>query len=183
MNHSLELTLCRGHALTLCKDGAIICNNPLILQRSIELPTVERDSEPLLLSAFIMLVRLFCLVDENFIKSFHTQVEVYTKYGLANLQRQVLDLPDFPRHGLEVQKVDVCITQQWMRTLVWQLSLSHMVLSSNSADQTMTILFPAQVARDTLSFLRTLSADTLVAHGSGMVTDHYHLTDLNAKTN
>jgi hypothetical protein len=154
----------RGHAMQ--HDTSISLSN------SIELPTVEEDNEPLLFGAFLSLVRLFVSVDgilTNLKDRHGRRRSNFNKEILSQLQKKLRQSPQFPPQSSELQKADICVTQQWMRMLIWQLSMKNIYLSTNSGDESMSLTYPAYVAKDSLAFLSKVSLDSLVAHGPGMV--------------
>lgn len=55
-----------------------------------------------------------------------------------------------------------------MRILVWQLSVRKVSMTS-SGDDALSLSYPACVARDSMHFLSSVSLDSLIAHGPGMV--------------
>jgi hypothetical protein len=63
-----------------------------------------------------------------------------------------------------MQKVDVTITQQWLRMLVWQMAMRHLLLSSNISAGPMSLLFPVEVARK-LRVLVTNRSREIQVHG------------------
>jgi hypothetical protein len=154
----------RGHAMQ--HDTSISLSN------SIELPTVEEDNEPVLFGAFLSLVCLFVSVDGILVDQKDRsgrRKSTYNKEMLSQLQAKLREGPQCPPQSNELQKADICVTQQWMRILVWQLSMKNMYLSTNAGDESMSLTYPAYVAKDSLSFLSKVSLDSLVAHGPGMV--------------
>ncbi|KAK5146749.1 hypothetical protein LTR04_000981, partial [Oleoguttula sp. CCFEE 6159] len=128
------------------------------------LPPMDEGEQPLLLSPFIGLRKLFEVFHSASSESGHS------RETLAALHQQLQQIPPLPRQYNDLQRADVSITQQWMRLMFWKLSMSHIVLSMDPADGSQSFTFPVQVARDVLSNMTTFSMDTLEAHGQGMVT-------------
>lgn len=73
-----------------------------------------------------------------------------------------LDISDF-------QLADLRISQQWLRTMVWQLSITLGFLSSHSEHQCMTFQYPLQIARDLVFSTWKLPLQSMEAHGVGLV--------------
>ncbi|KFZ01241.1 hypothetical protein V501_01119 [Pseudogymnoascus sp. VKM F-4519 (FW-2642)] len=146
----------RGHALQH--------DVPVSLHNSIEMPKAEDDG-------FFKLAHLFLDVDEILIGAHDRRgaaSRAYTKELLANLQQQLSRIEEDPPYSNEVQKADICVTRQWLRVLVWQISMKHIIFSRRSGDGAMSLTYPTQVARDSLSFLAQTSLDSLAVHGPGM---------------
>lgn len=83
----------------------------------------------------------------------------------------------------EVQKVDISITQPWMRTLVWQLAMKHVSMSASAGDDSIFLTDPVHIAEDALTFLSKVRLDSLVAHGPGMVRQASSLINFSGSVN
>ncbi|KAK9242447.1 hypothetical protein V1506DRAFT_571563 [Lipomyces tetrasporus] len=97
---------------------------------------------------------------------------------LSKLQDQLCQQLEYPTGCSEIQRSDISITQQWFRTLVWQLSLRSVSMSSNPADHSMSLSYPAHVARDALHSISTVSFEALIAHGPGMHLQQVKIRDI-----
>lgn len=154
----------RGHAM---QHGTPIC-----LTKSISLPSNEtQDSQ--LLEAFHSLVELFASVDGVLVDSEAASGKHNhrcSRERLVRIQHELRRNDQWPMEWNETQRSDVSVTQQWLRMLVWQLSLSNVTMSSEPGDDSMSFAYPAHVSRDALRSISTVSFDALVAHGPGMVS-------------
>ncbi|KKY17730.1 putative aflyd sugr sugar regulator [Phaeomoniella chlamydospora] len=140
-----------------------------LLRPSVDLPQADDDKDPHLILAFLSLVRLFVAVDGMLAgEGVDDPGRIFTPESLEGLQRQLGHQPDFPPFSNEVQKTDVFITQQWMRMLLWQLSMKKVSLTASGPDNPLSLTYPDQIARDALSFLTRVSLDSVIAHGPGM---------------
>ncbi|KJZ77672.1 hypothetical protein HIM_02849 [Hirsutella minnesotensis 3608] len=81
----------------------------------------------------------------------------------------------------ELQHVDLFVTRLWLRTLVWQLALSHGLLRSappQDSHEGLSLHFPAQrlsmQLRSLVSRLESLSS--IVIHGSGLLQKLFEIT-------
>ena len=72
------------------------------------------------------------------------------------------------------EAADLRTSQQWLRTMVWQLSISKGFLSSASPDTSMTFRYPIEIAKDLITVTSRLSQHSMEVHGVGLVsvTDH-----------
>lgn len=155
----------RGHAM---QNGTAIC-----LSKSIELPSDDSEDRSHVLRAFNSLVHLFASVQGvlvDFREATRPHDQPYSKEALSRLQHELRQHEQWPVEWNEAQRSDVAITQQWLRILVWQLSLRSVSMSRRSADDSMSFTYPAHVSRDALRAISTVSLDALVAHGPGMVS-------------
>lgn len=98
-----------------------------------------------------------------------TLTDCSTSY-LAALQQQLTDaLPAYLSNTTENQTADLRTSQQWLRTMVWQLSIQNGYLSSNNDDPTMTFHYPVEIARDLVAMTSQFSHASMEVHGIGLV--------------
>jgi len=143
---------------------------PLTLYATINLPTLEEDpSETVELNGFIHLVNLFRPFDDTFVGIWNKAKTGCTTQYLAQLQQQLSDALPVYLNSTESQAVDLRCSQQWLRTMVWQLSISHGFLSSAAADNAMSFKFPIEVARDLVTSTGHFSQQAMEVHGIGLV--------------
>ncbi|PHH64289.1 hypothetical protein CDD81_4773 [Ophiocordyceps australis] len=81
----------------------------------------------------------------------------------------------------ELQHVDLFVTRLWLRTLVWQLALSHRLLRSTpalNAHDGLSLHFPVQRLSCQLRALvsRLESVASVVIHGSGLLQKLFEIT-------
>ena len=73
-------------------------------------------------------------------------------------------------HLDETQKVDILVTRNWIRTILWQYTITHFAVSCHARDPAFSALFPVSVAHDMLSGFSAVSDGAIRAHGYGMVS-------------
>lgn len=158
-------------------------HKPLTLHATINLPTLEEDpAETVELNGFIHLVNLFRPFDDTFVGLWNKARVGCTTEWLARLQQQLSDaLPQYLQ-CTESQAVDLRCSQQWLRTMVWQLSISHGFLSSAASDNAMSFKYPIEVSRDLVHSASQFSQSAMEVHGIGLVEKlfdvAYTLTDV-----
>lgn len=118
-------------------------------------------------SGFKALATLFAHFDEAS-NSSRSNSEL-TRESLAALQAKLQAPVSCSSASSRANQTDVVVTQQWMRTLVWQRSMSLMMLSSTPLDEAMSLSFPTKIVGDLLKFSSVLSPECLKPHGFGMV--------------
>ena len=89
---------------------------------------------------------------------------------IAQLQSQLSEALPAYLECTEIQAVDLRITQQWLRTMVWQLCVSQGLVSSVTADSAMTFKYPIEISRDLLSMTQQFSQQAMEVHGVGLVS-------------
>ena len=85
------------------------------------------------------------------------------------MQQQLTDAVPLNLKCTEIQEADMRITQQWLRTIVWQLSTASGCLSSTNADESMTFRYPIEIAKDLASVTMRISLPAMQVHGIGLV--------------
>lgn len=143
---------------------------PLTLHATIAMPTMEEDpSETVELSGFIHLVNLFRPFDDTFVGLWNKSRQGATPDFFLQLQKQLSDALPTYLQSVESQAVDLRCSQQWLRTMVWQLSISHGFLSSTAAENAMSFQFPIEVSRDLVSAAGGFSQHSMEVHGIGLI--------------
>ena len=161
LNHTIEAKV-PDRAYALQK------HRPLTLQATIGLPTV--DDEPSdSISGFIHLVHLYRPFDETFVCLWNKSTLDCTTRQLAYIQHQLKEALPADLRTTETQVADLRTSQQWLRTMVWQLSISKGFLSSASPDTSMTFRYPIEIAKDLVTVTGRLSQHSMEVHGIGLV--------------
>jgi len=147
-------------------------HRPLSLQATISLPTEHddpSDTQSHHLHGFIHLVNLFRPFDEQFVALWNkTRTDCSPTY-LAALQKQLSDALPTYLNSTENQAADLRTSQQWLRTMVWQLSIQNGCLSSGHDDPSMTFQYPVEIARDLVSMTSQFSQQSMEVHGIGLI--------------
>ncbi|TAQ86479.1 hypothetical protein B7494_g5193 [Chlorociboria aeruginascens] len=82
---------------------------------------------------------------------------------LQILQQRLTEAPDYLSDLGGTSYVDYIVTQQWMRTILWQKSMSQGYLSFNSAIECMRYNYPVRIMRDLLNSIPQIERETIVA--------------------
>nr|POE77600.1 putative sucrose utilization protein suc1 [Quercus suber] len=145
-------------------------HRPLTLHSTINLPTLDEDpAETIELNGFLHLVNLYRPFDDTFVGTWNKARSGCTTEWVAQLQQQLSEaLPEY-LHSTESQAVDLRTSQQWLRTMVWQLSINHGFLSSTAAENAMSFKFPIEVSRDLVAFASQFSQQAMEVHGIGLI--------------
>lgn len=138
---------------------------PTALKRAPDLPRLEDLHDGSVTPGFVQLCRLFNILDATI-----TADPASARQALALAQQQLSNDEDTLSLENELQRADITMTQQWMRIFLWQHALNVTNLSSRaSQDEEFSFRFPAKVAQNVLSNMRSLSMQSIEAHGPGMV--------------
>ncbi|KAI1003337.1 hypothetical protein K3495_g4870 [Podosphaera aphanis] len=147
-------------------------HRPLSLQATINPPTQHNDPvdpQACKLGGFIDLVNLFRPFDEAFVTLWNKTLTKCSPNYLASLQKDLTEaLPSY-LNSSESQTADLRTSQQWLRTMVWQLSMQNGCLSSAHDDPSMTFQYPVDIARDLVSMTSHFSHHSMDIHGIGLI--------------
>lgn len=146
-------------------------HRPLTLQRTLELPTVDPGPEAVILSGFLDLVLLFQNFDDKFLTvwNFADSDNSEPPQSLAHLQANLNSAVRNVAERTDIQQADLLVSKQWLKTMVWQLSVRKGLLSSASADESMTFHYPINIAREMVGISRLLPTKAFEANGVGIL--------------
>lgn len=149
---------------------------PAVLVPIDEMPPYEEtDTEfSSITQAFSSLTRLFSHLQSNILETSSSRRPVMDPDKVATAQT---DLCANTQHSsfTEVQQVDLFVTRQWIRLLIWEYTMRHYKMSRDSSNQAFSLLLPVTIARELLSLFPSVSAESIYAHGYGMVSDRHGL--------
>lgn len=163
------------------------------------LPITDSSVPPYVTVGFNRLIQLFQVMDGPLIAHWTAQQEpsqivpAMTAHWIeskqAQLDRDEAGAAEAAREMTasgcgtlsELQHVDLFVTRLWLRTLVWQLALSHGLLRSappQSSHEGLSLHFPAQRLSAQLRSLvsRLRSVASIVIHGSGILQKLFEIT-------
>ena len=143
-------------------------HRPLTLQATIDLPKLGDDPSSST-AGLVYLVGLYHAFDDTFMSLWNKSRFGCTALGLVQLQANLAEaLPDYL--GVEEsQAVDLRTSQQWLRMIVWQLSITNGLLSSSSLDPSMTFQYPVEIANDLVAAIGRVSKHSMDVHGIWLV--------------
>ena len=129
---------------------------------------------PALNSSFLALIQLFTCLSGDLLNDAQSPWTSSTtdpdkKDLVSNFQRNLTSMSS----GIyldETQRVDILVTRNWIRTILWQYTITHFAVSCHARDPAFSALFPVSVAHDMLSGVSAVSDGAIRAHGYGMVS-------------
>ncbi|PGH03121.1 hypothetical protein AJ79_07448 [Helicocarpus griseus UAMH5409] len=149
---------------------AIRRRRPITLQITPESPAADgQANEGLAVSGFGYLANLFRPFDETFLSLWNRTHSVCSAGSLVNLEAHIQEAVPPSLDIYDDQLANLRITQQWLRTIIWQLSTTLGFLSSNSVHECMTFRYPLQIARDLAFATWKLPQQSMEVHGIGLV--------------
>lgn len=150
-------------------------HRPLTLQCTISLPSINPTSpESNILSGFLDLVSLFQNFDDSFLSLWNLSTTKDsrtppTNDSLIRLQEILNSALPHVTSRTEIQQADLLISQQWLKTMVWQLCVSKNLLSSKSTSESMSFNYPISIARDVVHVSHLLPLEAFEANGVGIL--------------
>ncbi|EMD86706.1 hypothetical protein COCC4DRAFT_42172 [Bipolaris maydis ATCC 48331] len=101
-----------------------------------------------------IMINMFQIID-------NTVIDLRHKTAISVNDVYILDLhkclSEAVPASFERYEAQICITQQWLRLQIWELSFRHKVLSSVSKDAPLTFEYPITIARDLLAIFNQFS--------------------------
>ena len=141
----------------------------LSVHPTIELPDME-GPEAEVMRGFVYLSKLFCCIDDDFMALWNKTKSDCSPDWLSQLQRRLCEVLPPNLQATEHQVADLRITQQWLRIMVWQLSVAHGHISSHSQNPALGFLYPIEVVQDLVHDIKDISLESMEVHGVGLVS-------------
>lgn len=142
-------------------------------------PSSEEDpTETMPLTGFIHLINLYKPFDNTFFGLWNKVRTGCLPSWLAQLQNQLSGALPAYLEGSETQLIDLRTSQQWLRTMVWQLAISHGFVSSIATDPSMSFKYPIEISRDMTAVLSQFSHEAMETHGVGLVSFNHITSNL-----
>lgn len=81
---------------------------------------------------------------------------------------------------LEIQQVDILVTQQWLQAMMWKLSIEHATQAGSQTGTVLPLHLPVLVGKAVMNVIGAASQGAVDAHGIGMVRCHSSPTSISA---
>lgn len=151
----------RGYALQQSK--------PVILRSSIRKPQVLGSEDPILAYGFINLINIF----EKLTANLYDWASAGGGDGLlerppTSVILSSLSKPISLDGVLEIQQIDILVTQQWLQAAMWKLSMFHATQLGSHDDFMLPFHLPVLAGKAVMSVIGTASQGAVNAHGIGM---------------
>lgn len=131
---------------------------------------------------FNQIIKLFRLLDTEFLNSWlDSQGGSVTSTWVEAKSRELEGDPEADARELAnlsmMQRADLTITREWLRTLVWRLAMGQTLLSSRSSKECLSLLFPVRLSQTLRQQVSSMSRDDLEVHGSSITQKLFEITD------
>jgi len=158
---------------------ALTENTPVCLEPLESLPDHDPTLSPEIEQGWNLIIKTFMIIDREFIQLWNGDRSQVTSEFVERKHEEL----DDNQWQMEVnmlsamQQADLIITRQWLRTLVWQLAMSNILLSSESKTESLTLTFPLRLSSQLRQFLTRMSLESVGIHGTGILSKLFEITD------
>ena len=152
---------------------------PVVLSTKIAFPSTDDTDEADVLLAFQTIIglfweleasSLFTLLDQaNLSLSALADLEPGNSRMLDSLRTKLSQLTIQADEMNDVQRVDISVTLQWMRVILWKLTRNGHASGEPSPAQYSGLYDPVWAATECLAAISQLPSTALEAHGRGIV--------------
>lgn len=148
---------------------------PIVLD-SIPLPDTDDEENPDAVTGFLNLVTLFSTPGRDFFNRWtsHGTNLTMSRDQLLLIQHALQRPLDNPSYINDIQMVDIVVSQHWIRSLAWKLSVISGYVMTNGKRE-MNIEYPLEIAQHTLRGVSQFSPAAFEVHGPGMEVKMYEI--------
>ena len=130
---------------------------------------------------FNQIIKLFRLLDQDFLRNWLSNQGNVTSAWVEAKSRELEDEDESESRGLallsNMQRADLSITREWLRTIVWRMAMSQSLLSSRSSKECLSLLFPVRLSNSLRQQVTSMSREDIEVHGSSIVQKLFEITD------
>ena len=136
-------------------------------------------------NGFNQMIRLFQIMDNTFMTNWiDRKSTTLTPAWIEEKQTQLDGVgnadtwEDEIKQLSSMQQIDLIVTRDWLRTLVWQMALSKFLLTTKGRPdrQFMSILFPARISHRLRLALTDFPLQAIEVHGTGILHKVFDIT-------
>lgn len=161
----------QGGQFSHCDRGfALQQTKPVMLRSSINKPQVLCSNDPILSYGFINLINVFeklpvSLYDWVSAGGADSCLETPSTSSIQSSLCKPISLDGV----VEIQQVDILITQQWLQAMLWKLSIGHAAQTGSRNGSALSLHLPVLAGKSVLNVIAAASQGAVDAHGIGMV--------------
>lgn len=132
---------------------------------------------------FNHIIKLFRLLDTEFLTSWldAQSGSSVTSTWVEAKSRELEGSPESDSMSFanlsQMQRADLSITREWLRTLVWRLAMGQTLLSSRSSKECLSLLFPVRLSQSLRVQVSNMSRHDIEVHGSSITQKLFEITD------
>ncbi|KAK0658533.1 putative sucrose utilization protein SUC1 [Lasiodiplodia hormozganensis] len=168
---------------------------PVMLDPLPSLPEHDPLMSPTIQQGWNYIIQTFLLIDRKFVDFWRGDRSQIPSEWINSKHRQ-LDDEQWPRSELALlpamQQADILITRQWLRTMLWQMAISSMLLSIDPAESDveneagggdgggsshLSLTMPLRLSSELRLCITHLSPQAVGIHGSGILHKLFEITN------
>ncbi|CAG7565027.1 unnamed protein product [Fusarium equiseti] len=128
------------------------------------------------LQAFVSLTRLFAYLESN-LTTISSNQQPLERQQLVSYQA-ALCLDSHDHAAREAQRVDLFVTRQWIRLILWEYTARHFAMSCYPDDEAFSLFLPVKIGHKMLELLSMVTnAAAIKTHGYGIELKVFRLAD------
>lgn len=135
---------------------------------TIRLPSEGMPFERPVVTGFALIINLYKLTDSDFVIVWNRVQGLADASWIVRLHAQLSTAVPAYFECTKVQVVEIHVTEQWLRSMVWQLCVRQGLVSNTSNDGPLKPTYPTQISKDFLATMHELSH--LAKHVYGIIT-------------
>ncbi|KAL5345324.1 hypothetical protein ACLOAV_009695 [Pseudogymnoascus australis] len=142
-------------------------------------PSTDPLLPPSLDLGWRLLIQTFSLVDREFVdlwlgdRSQVTSEFIERKHHQLDEWRWDIEVPTLS----PMQKADLIITRQWLRTVTWQMAISNIQLPAENQSESLSLSLPLRLSSELRQFLTHMSHEAVGIHGSSILNKLFEITN------
>lgn len=130
---------------------------------------------------FNQIIRLFKLIDADFVQNWLGIHEgQLTAEWIEKKQTELdeqIENPGDTAVLTSMQKADLVVTKQWLKTVIWRLAMANTVMSSSTSIGCLSLLYPIRISKQLRQELRAITKEDIEAHGTGIIHKLFEVTN------
>ena len=120
------------------------------------------------LQAFVSLTRLFAYLESN-LTAISSNQQPLERQKLVSYQA-ALCLDSHDHAAREAQRVDLFVTRQWIRLILWEYTARHFAMSCYPDDEAFSLFLPVKIGHKMLELFSMVTNAAIKTHGYGIVS-------------
>ncbi|KAM0223796.1 hypothetical protein ACHAQD_002870 [Fusarium lateritium] len=127
------------------------------------------------MQAFVSLTRLFAYLESN-LTTISSNQQPLERQKLVSYQA-ALCLDSHDHAAREAQRVDLFVTRQWVRLILWEYTARHFAMSCYPDDEAFSLFLPVKIGHKMLSLFSMVTNTAIKTHGYGIELKVFRLAD------
>ncbi|KAF1945124.1 hypothetical protein EJ02DRAFT_67918 [Clathrospora elynae] len=146
-------------------------HRPISLYPTINPPSLDDvPSDRPITFGLELMINMFKIIDDTFVNLWNRVHTHANPAWITQVQTQLSEAVPAYLECTEAQAAEIRITQLWLRSQAWQLSVCQGLVSSVSNDNSLTFKYPIEISRDLITMAHQFSPQAMEVHGVAFVS-------------